>query len=303
MCSIDYRLRYVPKFFILSSMFVLATVSPGSVTTTSKDIFKWFDAHFSVIFQVLLVFILAYVAVRITRLLFGRILQKTMREDMFPTKTDRERRLRTLNSITNAVISFIIWAVAFVMILNTLGVNTAPVIASAGILSVAIGFGAQSLVRDFVSGIFIIAENQYRVGDYVEIGSVKGTVKSVTMRTTVILDDDGSVYYIPNGSIVVTGNHTMNNNKVSIELNASTETPIDVLQKVINSTGTLQAESETMKENIVEPLQFKRIKEIKGGTVVIRVSGRVKAGMQIAVKSDYYIHLQKALLKNKIALK
>jgi hypothetical protein len=76
-----------------------------------------------------------------------------------------------------------------------------------------------------------------------------------------------------------------------------------VLQKVINSTGTLQAESETMKENIVEPLQFKRIKEIKGGTVVIRVSGRVKAGMQIAVKSDYYIHLQKALLKNKIALK
>jgi small conductance mechanosensitive channel len=284
-------------------MLILATTPTNSVTTTSEDIFNWLETHFSVIFQALVVFTVAYLSVRIVQVIFSRILSKTMREDMFPTKTDRDRRLRTLNSISNAVISFIIWSVAFIMILNTLGVNTAPILASAGILSVAIGFGAQSLVRDFVTGMFIIAENQYRVGDYVEIGNVMGTVKSVTMRTTVVLDDDGSVFYIPNGSIVVTGNHTMNNNKVSIELTASTETSIDTLKNVINTTGKKQAESVAMQDAIVEPLQFKRIKDIKSGTLIVRVSGRVKAGKQIDVKSDYYLRIQEELKKNKIALK
>lgn len=284
-------------------MYISATDSTDALTTTIDDTFTWIDGHYSVLIETLAIFVIAYVSVRLVRVIFSRILSKTMREDMFPTKTDRDRRLRTLNSISNAVISFIIWSVAFIMILNTLGVNTAPILASAGILSVAIGFGAQSLVRDFVTGMFIIAENQYRVGDYVEIGAVKGTVKSVTMRTTVIQDDDGSIFYIPNGSIVVTGNHTMNNNKVSLELSASTDTSIDVLQKAINTTGKKQADSASMKDNIVEPLQFKRIKDIKGGTIIVRVSGRVKAGKQIDVKSDYFVRLQEELTKNKIALK
>lgn len=285
------------------AMFISQTEPVTPVTSTYDGIFSWIDSHFSVLLQVLIIFIVAFVAVRIIRIIFSHILNKTMREDMFPTKTDRDRRLRTLNSISNAVISFIIWTVAFIMILNTIGVNTAPILASAGILSVAIGFGAQSLVRDFVTGMFIIAENQYRVGDYVEIGNVKGTVKAVTMRTTIIKDDDDSIFYIPNGSIVVTGNHTMNNDKVSIEISASTETSIDELQKVVNTTGKKQAESVAMKDIIIEPLQFKRIKDIKGGIVSVRVSGRVKAGKQIAVKSDYFVRLQEELTKNKIALK
>lgn len=284
-------------------MFISQSEQVGPVTSAYDNIFSWIDSHFSVVLQAIIIFSIAYVAVRVVRIIFSRILSKTMREDMFPTKTDRDRRLRTLNSISNAVISFLIWAIAFIMILNTLGVNTAPILASAGILSVAIGFGAQSLVRDFVTGMFIIAENQYRVGDYVEIGNVKGTVKAVTMRTTIVTDDDGSIFYIPNGSIVVTGNHTMNNNKVSLEITASTETSIDDLQRVINDTGKKQAASTAMKENIVEPLHFKRIKDIKGGTVILRVSGRVKAGKQINVKSDYYLRLQEELAKNKIALK
>ncbi len=281
-------------------MYIFAATTTDSVT---DSLFSWIDGHFSVLIRVIVIFIVAFVAVKIMRLLFSRVLNRTMRLDMFPTKTDRDRRLRTLNSISNAIVYFIIWAVAFVMVLNTIGFNTAPLLASAGFLSVAIGFGAQSLVKDFVTGMFIIAENQYRVGDYVEIGNVKGTVLSVTMRTTIIKDDDGSIFYIPNGSIIVTGNHTMNNNKVSLELTASTETPIDDLRKAINLAGKKQAESAAMKDDIMEPLMFKRIKDIKNGTVIVRVSGRVAAGKQIDVKSDYYLRLQEELTKNKIALK
>ncbi len=287
-------------FFIIGFMYVFAATTTDSVT---DSLFSWIDSHYSVLIRVIVIFILAYVAIKIIRLLFSRVLNRTMRLDMFPSKTDRDRRLSTLNSISNAIIYFIIWAVAFVMVLNTIGFNTAPLLASAGFLSVAIGFGAQSLVKDFVTGMFIIAENQYRVGDYVEIGNVKGTVLSVTMRTTVIKDDDGSIFYIPNGSIIVTGNHTMNNNKVSLELTASTETPVDDLRKAINLAGKKQAESEAMKDDIMEPLMFKRIKDIKNGTVIVRVSGRVAAGKQIDVKSDYYLRLQEELTKNKIALK
>ena len=154
-----------------------------------------------------------------------------------------------------------------------------------------------------MTGLFIIAENQYRVGDYVEIQNVRGTVRSVTMRTTVIQDDDGSVFHIPNGSIIVTGNHSMNNDKVSLELSASTETDISKLREIINKTGKTQADSDSQHELLVEPMQFKRVKDVKGGHFVIRVSGKVKAGKQIEVKSAYYEALLKELYKNKIALK
>lgn len=262
----------------------------------------WLDNNISTVFYIIAMAGVGMFVSRFGIAIISRLLHKTVREDMFPTKTDRERRLKTLTSITAAVVTFVVWGVVFVMILNKLGVNTAPLLASAGIVSVAIGFGAQSLVKDFVTGIFIIAENQYRVGDYVEIQNVRGTVRSITMRTTVVQDDDGSVFNIPNGSIIVTGNHTMNNNKVSLELSASTKTDIQKLCTIINKVGTQQAASKLQKEDILEPIQFKRIKDIKSGSVILRLSGRVRAGKQVEVKSAYYEALQNELFKNKITL-
>jgi moderate conductance mechanosensitive channel len=189
------------------------------------------------------------------------------------------------------------------MILSTVGVNTAPLIASAGIFGIALGFGAQSLVKDFMTGLFIIAENQYRVGDYVEIQNIKGTVKAVTMRTTIVTDDDGSIFHIPNGSIIVTGNHTMGNNKISIELSATTDTDIEKLKNIIDKIGKSQASHASTKDFIVEPLHFVRIKDIASGSIIIRISGKVKPGKQATIRSDYYAALQKELVKNKIALK
>ena len=233
----------------------------------------------------------------------SRLLSRTIREDMFPSKTDRNRRIKTLDSIASAIISFIVWTTAIIMIMNLIGINTAPLLASAGILGVALGFGAQSLVKDFITGMFIIIENQYRVGDFVEIQNVKGIVKAVTMRTTIVQDTDGSIFHIPNGSIVVTGNHTMGNNKVSVEISASTETDVELLQKLINKTGNTQAKRPEYSELIIEPIQFSRVKEISGGVVKIRISGKVRSGMQIEIKSNFLTALQNELVKNKIALK
>jgi small conductance mechanosensitive channel len=285
------------------------TTTTTTDSTTDKifnnggTILNWLGNNIDIIITVIIIFVAAIIASRLISEILSRLLGRTIREDMYPSKTDRDKRLKTLTNIITAVVTVGVWTIALLMILNVLGVNTAPLIASLGIASVALGFGAQSLVKDFMTGMFIIAENQYRVGDYVEIQNVKGTVKAVTLRTTVVTDDDGSVFHIPNGSIIVTGNHTMSNNKVSIELSATTDTDIEKLKTLIDKTGKTQASHVDMKEIIVEPLHFVRIKEIAGGAIVIRILGRVKPGKQSMVRSDYYTTLQKELVKNKIALK
>lgn len=273
------------------------------LSTSLRSIFNWFNTNFRIMIYIVLILLIATISAKIISHAVSRLLSRTIREDMFPSKTDRTRRIKTLESIAEAIVSFVVWTTAIIMVMNLIGINTAPLLASAGILGVALGFGAQSLVKDFITGMFIIIENQYRVGDFVEIQNIKGTVKAVTMRTTIIQDSDGSIFHIPNGSIIVTGNHTMGNNKVSVEISASTETDVELLQKLINKTGSAQAKSAEYKELILEPLQFSRVKEITGGVVKIRITGKVRSGLQNEIKSKFLTALQNELVKNKIALK
>lgn len=264
---------------------------------------SWIDTNFSSLIYIVFILCVAFFVSKIGTEILSRLLQRTVREDTFPTKADREKRLKTLNSISSALMTFIVWGVTFVMVLNKLGVNTAPLLASAGIVSVALGFGAQSLVKDLVTGVFIIAENQYRVGDYVEIQNVKGIVKSITMRTTVVQDDEGSIFHIPNGSIIVTGNHTMNNSRLGIEIKVPTDADIDKIKTIVNTVGTKLAADAIFEEIITEPIHYKATTDISGGAMVLWLTGRVKAGKQSEVKSAYYFALQKELYKQKIALK
>lgn len=113
----------------------------------------------------------------------------------------REKRAKTLGFIIRSVGNVVIYSVILLMVLNLSGVDIRPVLASAGVIGLAIGFGAQSLVKDFVSGIFILIENQYGIGDEVKIGNFEGQVIKITMRSTVLKDNEKKVYYISNGLI------------------------------------------------------------------------------------------------------
>ncbi|MCH8330396.1 MAG: mechanosensitive ion channel [Bacteroidetes bacterium] len=112
-----------------------------------------------------------------------------------------EKRAETLSRILVSIGNVIIYAIILFMVLNVFGVDIRPILAGAGIIGLAIGFGAQSLVKDFVSGLFILVENQYGIGDKVKIGSFEGRVIRITMRSTVLKDDEGKIYYMSNGSI------------------------------------------------------------------------------------------------------
>lgn len=115
--------------------------------------------------------------------------------------SQKEKRIETLGHIIISIGNIIIYVTILFVILNLFGIDTRPILAGAGVIGLAIGFGAQSLVKDFVSGLFILVENQYGIGDKVKIGDSVGSVIRITMRSTVLKDEDGKIYYIANGSI------------------------------------------------------------------------------------------------------
>ena len=112
-----------------------------------------------------------------------------------------DKRVKTLGDILITTGNVIIYVVVFLLVLKLLGCDITPILAGAGILGLAVGFGAQSIVKDFVSGLFILIENQYGIGDKVKIGSFEGRVKKITMRSTILQDEEGKTFYIPNGLI------------------------------------------------------------------------------------------------------
>lgn len=115
--------------------------------------------------------------------------------------TAKERRAKTLGNIIITTGNVVIYIVILLMILNLFGIDITPILAGAGVIGLAVGFGAQSLVKDFVSGLFILIENQYGIGDKVKIGGFEGKVVKITMRSTVLKDDTGKIFYISNGLI------------------------------------------------------------------------------------------------------
>ncbi len=140
---------------------------------------------------------------------FGKIVLKLTVKQLARTVDDgdeehisqKEKRAETLGHIIVSIGNIAIYTIILFMVLNLFGVDIRPILAGAGVIGLAIGFGAQSLVKDFVSGLFILVENQYGIGDKVKIGSSEGNVIRITMRSTVLKDEEGKIYYISNGSI------------------------------------------------------------------------------------------------------
>ncbi|OQX71041.1 hypothetical protein B6D52_02815 [Candidatus Parcubacteria bacterium 4484_255] len=140
---------------------------------------------------------------------FGRVVLKLIVKRLVKTVDDgddkhvsqKEKRAETLGHIVMATGNIVIYIVVLLMILSLFGVDIRPILAGVGVLGLAVGFGAQSLVKDFVSGLFILIENQYNIGDKVKIGNFEGEVIKITMRSTILRDDDGKTFYISNGLI------------------------------------------------------------------------------------------------------
>jgi len=210
------------------------------------------------------------------------------------SKEGMEKRTNTLLSIFKGVGRVFIIIVAIMMVLDEVGVPIAPVLAGFGIAGIAIGFGAQYLIRDLIAGIFIIMENQYRVGDVARVADIAGLVEEVTLRKTVLRDLDGIVHHIPNGEIRVASNFTRHFARVNLNISVGYGTDLDHAISVINRVGKELAEDEKWRDVIKSPPQALRIDNLGDSGIDIKILGDVKPMQQWAVMGELRLRLKKA---------
>lgn len=218
-------------------------------------------------------------------------------------KKDIEKRQETLVQLIRSFWKIILIGYALATIANKLFlIDLSPLFASAGIIGVALGFGAQSLVKDFLSGIFIIAENQYRVGDVVDIMGAAGKVERVGTRSTVIRDSDGNVHYIPNGTIQHVVNKTMGFSVSRFILQLDPATDISLATDIINQTGQELASEKAWQKKIIDAPKFVSVGDITGRAVEIIVSGKTQPSDQWSVSSEMRRRLLNAFEEHGISL-
>ncbi len=210
------------------------------------------------------------------------------------SKEGMEKRMNTLLSIFKGVGRVFIVIVGIMMILSEVGVAIAPVLAGFGIAGIAIGFGAQYLIRDLIAGIFIIMENQYRVGDVARVADIAGLVEEVHLRKTVLRDLDGIVHHVPNGEIRVASNFTRHFARVNLDISVAYDTDLDHAISVINRVCKALAEDENWRNVIKSTPQALRVNNLGSSGIDIKILGDVKPMQQWAVMGELRLRLKKA---------
>ena len=197
----------------------------------------------------------------------------------------RAQRAKTIGSVFKSITSVLVFGTAFMMILAELGVDLAPVLASAGILGVAIGFGAQNLVKDFLSGVFMMLEDQYGVGDVVDVGEASGTVEAVGLRITTMRDVNGTVWYVRNGEILRVGNSSQGFAVAVVDVPIGYGADVEQATDIIDRVATEVTDNEPVSGDVLEPpevLGVERVSATEG--IMLRLTVKVRPGRQWAVQ-------------------
>jgi small-conductance mechanosensitive channel len=210
------------------------------------------------------------------------------------SKAGMEKRTNTLVSIFKGIGRVFIVIVVIMMILPELGIDIVPLVAGLGIAGFALGFGAQYLIRDLIAGIFIIMENQYRVGDVVKIADIGGLVEEITLRKTVLRDLDGIVHHVPNGEIRAASNFTRHYARVNLNVSVAYDTDLDHAISVVNRVGKALAEDGKWRKVIKSPPQVLRVDNLGDSGIDIKILGDVKPMEQWAVMGELRLRIKKA---------
>jgi small-conductance mechanosensitive channel len=208
------------------------------------------------------------------------------------TEGEGKKREDTLIDVLSGIGQVLIVLIVGFSILSVLNVPIAPVLAGFGIVGVAVGFGAQYLIRDLISGIFIIMENQYRVGDVVKVADISGLVEKITLRKTVLRDLDGIVHHIPNGEIKVASNFTRNFSRVNLNILVSYGTNLDHAIRVVNRVGEELAQDVNWRDIIITPPKVLRVDKLGDSGIELKILGDVKPIRQWEVMGELRLRLK-----------
>jgi small-conductance mechanosensitive channel len=197
----------------------------------------------------------------------------------------RSQRAHTIGSVLRSGTTLVIYGVACTLVLGELGINIGPILASAGILGIALGFGAQNLVKDFLSGMFMLVEDQYGVGDVVDLGQATGKVEAVGLRVTTLRDIKGTVWYVRNGEVQRVGNSSQDYSIAVVDLPVGHDADIETCTELASRTASeLTADGSALAADVLEPPEVLGVESISSDGVTLRITTKVTAGRQWAVQ-------------------
>ena len=272
--------------------------------TDSDFLARSADTIFAAGSQILLVLILALIARwflhrLITRIVAGATsnpVSKLMNRGAAAAAADRSgQRARTLGSVLRSLCSAVVGIIATIMVLGEFGVDLAPILASAGIVGIAIGFGAQNLVKDFLSGMFMLLEDQYGVGDIVDVGQASGTVETVGLRITTLRDVNGTLWYVRNGEILRVGNKSQGFAVAVVDVPMAHGTDVSEASEVATRVARERVKEPDIAEDVLEEVQTLGIESVTAEKLTLRLTVRVHPGRQFAVQRALNAALSDAL--------
>lgn len=258
----------------------------------------WLRDHGSVIAGAI---VLALVAAFFVRRIVPHALRPAVTRQMAGRgDVEIDRRVDTLAGVMIRTAEIVLFLLALFTILPEFGLDIRPVLAGVGITGIALGLGAQSLVRDTLNGIFILSENQFAKGDVVTIAGVTGTVEDVTLRRTLIRDVDGVVYTVPNSSITVAANFTRDFAKVRVTVPVAAASDLAEVRRIADEVGQQLASEPEYRDRILAPPQYLRVDSIDANGVGVQVNGTVRPGSQWEIAGVLRARLLEALRANGI---
>jgi small conductance mechanosensitive channel len=204
----------------------------------------------------------------------------------------RMQRAQTMGTLLKSIITGIVLAVVITMMLSEIGVNIAPIVASAGIVGLALGFGAQSLVSDFLAGLFMIFEDQYGVGDDVDLDGTAGTVEAVSLRVTRLRDVNGTVWYVRNGEITRVGNMSQNWARTVLDINVGYSEDLTKVRRVLEDVAHDLWEDEDFQGDILEEPSVWGVQDLGVDGILVRVALKTAPGLQWGVAREMRMRIK-----------
>jgi len=258
--------------------------------------------------RILVILVVAFIALRVTTFLVHGIVKAILDREATEgtaqelSAVEVQKRMDTLDDLGARVIRFFVIVIAGIMILGALDLDVGPAIAGLGIVGIAVGFGAQNLVKDYLNGALILAENQYSKGDVVSIAGVSGAVEDFSLRRTTLRDLDGVVHTVPNGAIIVASNRTRTWARINQNVTVAFGTNIDKAIQVVEELGKQMAADPVWKRRILEPPRVERVESIDERGITLKILGTVRASEQWAAGGEFRKLLLETFEKNGIQL-
>jgi small conductance mechanosensitive channel len=276
----------------------------NTAVTTAVD---WFVAR---PLNVLIIVLVAFIAIRISRRLITRWVASLVKAN---TSTDgsatggmlgmaagttsirTSTRAKTIGNVSRGLVAAFVWTIAFFLVLGTFDVNLAPLIAGAGIAGVALGFGAQTMVRDFLSGFFMLVEDQFGVGDVIDVGEASGTVEGFTLRATTVRDVNGIVWHVPNGEILRVGNKSQQWARALLDVVVAYGSDLREAEEAIKAAADEVVARPKWKDIVLEPPEVWGVERLDPNGVAIRLVIKTQPGEQWDLMRELRLKIKESL--------